>query len=183
MPCRNNFFTVSGVAATRVSPAMISAGIPICMVNPQSEFHKVLGSSLVFAGALAYAGYLVGSGVLIPRFGAVRFTALALMIATSCCFIQYIVRYPVGLLVQLPQEVWGLSAILGFFCTFLPAILLTQGIKRIGASQAALISGISPVITLALGAWLLNEQLTLWQFLGAGLILAGVVFISYKPIE
>lgn len=156
-----------------------NALIAVQCISPE----LVLGSSLVFAGALAYAGYLVGSGVLIPRFGAVRFTALALMIATSCCFIQYIVRYPVGLLVQLPQEVWGLSAILGFFCTFLPAILLTQGIKRIGASQAALISGISPVITLALGAWLLNEQLTLWQFLGAGLILAGVVFISYKPIE
>ena len=76
---------------------------------------------------------------------------------------------------------WLLSAVLGFFCTFLPATLLTQGIKRIGASQAALISGISPVITLALGAWLLNEQLTLWQFLGAGLILMGVIFISYKP--
>jgi hypothetical protein len=34
------FFTVSGVAATRVSPAMISAGIPICMVNPQLEFSQ-----------------------------------------------------------------------------------------------------------------------------------------------
>ncbi len=39
-PAAINFFTVSGVAATRVSPAMISAGIPICMVNPQSEFHN-----------------------------------------------------------------------------------------------------------------------------------------------
>ena len=69
------------------------------------------------------------------------------------------------------------------FCTFLPATLLTQGIRRIGAPQAALISGVSPVITLALGAWLLNDNLTLWQFCGAGLILLGVMFISYKPMR
>ncbi|HNA21064.1 MAG TPA: DMT family transporter [Agitococcus sp.] len=154
-----------------------NALIAVQCVSPE----LVLGSSLVFAGALAYAGYLVGSGVLIPQFGAVRFTAFALMIATVCCFIQYLVSHPLSVLSQLPREVWLLSAVLGFFCTFLPATLLTQGIKRIGASQAALISGISPVITLALGAWLLNEQLTLWQFLGAGLILMGVIFISYKP--
>ena len=159
------------------------AGMCLVFLGNQHEesSHLVLGSSLVFAGALAYAGYLVGSGVLIPQFGAVRFTAFALMIATVCCFIQYLVSHPLNLLNQLPRQVWLLSAVLGFFCTFLPATLLTQGIKRIGASQAALISGISPVITLALGAWLLNEQLTLWQFLGAGLILMGVIFISYKP--
>lgn len=165
---------------------MISyTGMAFVFLGNQHEesSHLILGSCLVFAGALAYAGYLVASGVLIPRFGAVRFTAFALMIATICCFIQYLVSHPLTLLSQLPREVWLLSAVLGFFCTFLPAILLTQGIKRIGASQAALISGISPVITLALGAWLLNEQLTLWQFLGAGLILMGVIFISYKPVS
>ncbi|HQV23484.1 MAG TPA: DMT family transporter, partial [Agitococcus sp.] len=165
---------------------MISyTGMAFVFLGNQHEesSHLILGSCLVFAGALAYAGYLVASGVLIPRFGAVRFTAFALMIATICCFIQYLVSHPLTLLSQLPREVWLLSAVLGFFCTFLPAILLTQGIKRIGASQAALISGISPVITLAVGAWLLNEQLTLWQFLGAGLILMGVIFISYKPVS
>lgn len=160
-------------------------GMALVFLGNQHEksTHLVLGSSLVFAGALAYAGYLVGSGVLIPRFGAVRFTAFALLIATACCFIQYLLSHPLALLTTLPREVWLLSAVLGFFCTFLPASLLTQGIKRIGASQAALISGISPVITLALGAWLLGEQLTLWQFMGAGLILVGVIFISYKPVE
>ena len=50
-----------------------------------------------------------------------------------------------------------------FSISFLPATLLTQGIRRIGAPQSALVSAISPVITLALGAWLLDEFLTAWQ--------------------
>lgn len=172
-------------ASTWWAIAISYAGMAFVFLGNQHEesTHLVLGSSLVFAGALAYAGYLVASGVLIPHFGAVRFTAFALIIATLCCFLHFLLSHSLILLKQLPIQVWLLSAVLGFFCTFLPAILLTQGIKRIGASQAALISGISPVITLALGAWLLNEQLTLWQFLGAGLILVGVIFISYKPVS
>lgn len=149
----------------------------------EESAHLVLGSVLVFGGALAYAGYLVGSGFLIARFGAARFTALALMIATLCSIIHYAATHSFAKLLQLPMQVWLLSAVLGFFCTFLPATLLTQGIRRIGAPQAALISGISPVITLALGAWLLNDKLTLWQFMGAGLILVGVMFISYRPVS
>lgn len=147
----------------------------------QESSHLLLGSVLVFAGALAYAGYLIGSGVLIARFGAARFTALALTIASLCCFLHFLLSHSLSILHHLPRDVWLLSAVLGFFCTFLPATLLTQGIRRIGAPQSALISAISPVITLALGAWLLDEYLTLWQMLGAALVLLGVMLISYRP--
>ncbi|PTQ90064.1 DMT family transporter [Agitococcus lubricus] len=145
--------------------------------EPQKNI--VLGSSLVFLGALAYAGYLIASAQLIPRFGAARFTALALSVASLCCFIQFLLTHSLSELRTLATEVWVLCAILGFFCTFLPATLLTQGIRRIGAPQSALVSAISPVITLALGAWLLNEFLTQQQWLGALCILVGVGFISY----
>lgn len=159
------------------------SGILLVFADNQFEesTHLILGSILVFAGALAYAGYLIASGMLIPAFGAARFTALALLIASLCCFIHFLIEHDLQRLTNLPQEVWLLSAALGFFCTFLPATLLTQGIRRIGAPESALISAISPVITLSLGAWLLHEQLTIWQIVGATLILGGVMLISYKP--
>jgi drug/metabolite transporter (DMT)-like permease len=147
----------------------------------QESTHLILGGSLIFTNALAYAGYLVGSGVLIQRFGAIRFTALALTIASFCCFLQFVLSHPLTSLTTLAQPVWLICAALGFFCTFLPATLLTQGIRRIGAPQSALVSAISPVITLALGAWLLDEFLSNWQIFGACLVLFGVILISYKP--
>ena len=67
----------------------------------QESTHLILGSVLVFAGALAYAGYLVGSGHLIGRFGAARFTSLALVIATLCCFIQFLMSHSLTKLAQL----------------------------------------------------------------------------------
>ncbi len=147
----------------------------------QESTHLILGSILVFLGALAYAAYLIASGALIPQFGAARFTALALSIASTCCFLHFLFSHSLTILTTIPKRVWLLSAILGFFCTFVPATLLTQGIRRIGAPQSALISAISPVITLALGAWLLDEFLTYWQIFGASLVLFGVVLTSYKP--
>jgi drug/metabolite transporter (DMT)-like permease len=179
------FFKTTISKKTWLAISISYVGMILVFVGNQHEesTHLVLGSSLVFLGALAYAGYLVGSGHLISRFGAARFTSLALVIATLCCFVHFLMSHSLTKLTQLPSQVWLLSAVLGFFCTFLPATLLTQGIRRIGAPQAALISGVSPVITLALGAWLLNDKLTLWQFCGAGLILLGVMFISYKPVS
>ena len=55
-----------------------------------------LGSSLVFLSALSYAFYLIGSGAVIPRLGAARFTGLASMIACVFATAQFFVSNYVG---------------------------------------------------------------------------------------
>ncbi|HEX5361304.1 MAG TPA: DMT family transporter [Fluviicoccus sp.] len=140
-----------------------------------------LGSLLVFGGALAYAAYLVASGVLMQTVGAARFTALALGTATLCSILHFSLARPWSDLQHLPTPLWMLCAALGFFCTFLPANLITQGIRHIGASQAALIGAVGPVITLAMGAIFLEEQLSTAQGVGGCLVLAGVILISRQP--
>lgn len=145
--------------------------------------HLWLGSLLVFGGALAYAGYLVSSSVLMQAFGAARFTGLALTVATGCSLTHFAVSHPLSVLRGLPTPLWMLSAALGFFCTFLPASLMTQGIRHIGAPKAALIGAIGPVFTLILGAIFLDEHLRMSQMAGGLLIIGGVVLISFRPRE
>ncbi|HEX5277388.1 MAG TPA: DMT family transporter [Fluviicoccus sp.] len=140
--------------------------------------HLWLGSLLVFGGALAYAAYLVASGVLIRAVGAARFTALALGTATLCSVLHFSLSRPWSDLGGLPKPLWGICIALGFFCTFLPASLITQGIRHIGASQAALIGAVGPVITLMMGAVFLDERVSLIQAAGGCLVLAGVILIS-----
>lgn len=140
-----------------------------------------LGSVLVFGGALAYAGYLVSSGELMKTVGAARFTALALSVATICALLHFSLVSDWDELKSLPSPLWLLAAALGFFCTFLPANLMTQGIRHIGAPAAALIGAIGPVFTLAMSAVFLGEKLSLPQALGGLLVLAGVVMISWRP--
>ncbi|MDO8331264.1 MAG: DMT family transporter [Fluviicoccus sp.] len=143
--------------------------------------HLWLGSLLVFGGALAYAAYLVASGELMKTVGAARFTALALSTATLCAVLHFSVTQSWTSLNHLPSPLWLLCAALGFFCTFLPASLITQGIRHIGASSAALIGAVGPVFTLIFSALILQEKVTGLQAAGGLLVLAGVVLISLKP--
>lgn len=139
--------------------------------------HLALGMALVFGGALAYACYLVGSGEIIQRLGANRFTGITLSISSLCCVIHFLLVNPFGALAVSPR-VLGLGMILAIVCTVLPATMLTNGIRRIGASRAALIGAVGPVATLYLGYAVLGETLVGIQMTGTALVLAGVLMVS-----
>jgi drug/metabolite transporter (DMT)-like permease len=139
--------------------------------------HLLLGSLLVFASALSYAGYLVGNGEIIRRLGANRATSVALSLSCLCCLLHFLLVNPVDKLVVSPR-LYGIALAMGFFCTVLPATLLTNGIRRIGASQAALIGAVGPVSTIYLGYLFLGEVINLWQGIGAVMVLSGVLIIS-----
>ncbi|MDP2227229.1 MAG: DMT family transporter [Moraxellaceae bacterium] len=138
-----------------------------------------LGMTLVFGSALAYASYLVGSGEIIQRLGANRFTGITLSISCLCCVLHFLIVNPLSALAVSPR-VLMLGVILAIVCTVLPATLLTNGIRRIGASRAALIGAVGPVATLWLGYAVLGEALVLLQVAGTALVLAGVMMVSLQ---
>lgn len=143
----------------------------------------LLGSSLVFAGAIAYALYLVMTPTMIKRFGSWRFTGLAMSIAciVSVAHYLYINPHPIQHIQQLPTETLWFGLALGIFSTVLPATLLMQGIARIGSAQAALISAGGPIMTLLLAVIFLGENLNLIQWLGCALNIIGVLMITLAP--
>ncbi|MGH8493962.1 MAG: DMT family transporter [Moraxellaceae bacterium] len=141
--------------------------------------HLGLGMLLVFGSAITYAIYLVGSGEMIARIGANRFTGIVLSISCLCCMAHFLIANPLSALLVSPR-ILGLGLILAILCTVLPATLLTNGIRRIGASQAALIGAIGPVSTLYLGYAVLGETLSWLQGLGTALVLVGVLLVSLK---
>jgi drug/metabolite transporter (DMT)-like permease len=141
--------------------------------------HLGLGMALVFGSALSYAIYLVGSGEMINRIGANRFTGIALSISCFCCMLHFLLVNPFSAL-QVSPRVLGLGVTLAIVCTVLPATMLTNGIRRIGASRAALIGAVGPVATLYLGYAVLGETLGWLQGAGTVLVLAGVLLITLK---
>ncbi len=138
-----------------------------------------LGSLLVFGSALCYAGYLVLSGELVARIGAIRLTAYAMCAATAGVLLQFALMRPVGNLAAVPPVLW-LSAVNGFFCTVLPVFATMLAVARIGAGNAALMGMVGPVSTIALGYVFLGEAITGWQLAGTALVLAGVFVLSKK---
>jgi drug/metabolite transporter (DMT)-like permease len=135
-----------------------------------------LGVGLISLGTLAYAGYLVGGGRLIPRLGAVRFTSLALIVATLAMLVHFAMVG--GSFFGHAPEVYAYGVVLALVCTVLPVFLLAEGIRRIGAGPAAIIGGVGPVSTLVLAHFTLGEPVHAVQVLGTALVLLGATVMA-----
>lgn len=82
---------------------------------------------------------------------------------------------------DIPSGAWPGLVGIGAFATFLAIQGFYAGAQRIGAAQAALLSTIEPVWTIALAALLLHESLTPPQLAGGALILVAVVVAQTGP--
>lgn len=138
-----------------------------------------LGSLLVMGSALAYALYLIQSGELVRRIGAVRLVSYAMCVASAACIAQFLLLRPVAMLVQ-PAPVYWLSLVNGIFCTIFPVFMTMVAVQRIGAGTASQAGMIGPVSTLFLGALVLGEVITPIQLAGTALVLAGIYMLSRK---
>ena len=138
-----------------------------------------IGGGLIMASALCYAIYLVGSGRIIPLVGAARFAALSMLASTGAVLLHFVLTQPLRALDQ-PWQVYALTLGLALFSTVLPVFALSAAIPRIGSGKAALIGTIGPVMTIAMSTWLLGEPVSLWQWIGTALILAGVLLAGKK---
>jgi len=143
------------------------------------EGNVLLGSLLVFGSALTYALYLVLSGELVHRIGAIRLTSYAILVSAVAVLLHYVLQNPLSSLVQ-PAPVYWLSAVNGFFCTVLPAFATMLAIERVGAGTTSMVAMAGPFATMLMAWALLGEPVTAWGLLGTGLVLAGVLVLSHR---
>lgn len=138
----------------------------------------VLGSLWVLLSALFYAAYLIGSGRLVERVGSMRFACYAGMVSCVGVIVQFALTRDVGVIFAQPAPVYWLSLLMALASTVLPIVLMSEGIRRIGASHASIVGSIGPVSTIFLAAIFLGEAITVVQVSGAALVLVGVLAIS-----
>lgn len=70
---------------------------------------------------------------------------------------------------------WWLVAAIVVVPTFAAVVLFLEGIRGLGAAQAAVVSTLEPLFTIALAAVVLGERLQPVQWMGAALVVAGIV--------
>ena len=141
-----------------------------------------LGGFFVLLSAVTYASYLVGSGWLIPKFGVVKFTAYAMLVSCFSVFIHFSIMSETDLF-ALPWQVYSLGFLIAVFATVIPSFLVSTSIKMISSSNFAIVAGIGPISTIILAFFFLNESLTFVQFLGALLVIIGILITSFKKAE
>lgn len=158
-------------------------GIGIAYVNEMqidtSNPNFFLGSFLIFLCSITYAFYIAGSGKVIPKIGASKFTAYAMLSATLGIFIHYFIRGDYTAFAA-AKNMWGYSILLAVFATVIPTFMLSAGLLRIGANNVAIISAIGPVSTILQAHWTLGEPIHAGQLIGTALVIAGVVLIGWR---
>ncbi|HEX8279012.1 MAG TPA: DMT family transporter [Segetibacter sp.] len=144
--------------------------------------HFYLGSFLVFLCAITYSIYIAGSGKIIPYIGSTKFTAYAMLTATAGIFIHFLFGGDTNKL-NSGAGLWGYGLLLAVVATVVPSFMVSNGLRRIGANNVAIISGIGPVSTIVQAHYILGEKIFTEQVIGTLLVIAGVLLIGWKRKE
>ena len=138
---------------------------------------NLAGAGLVLGCALLSACYYLASDRWTPSIGSIAFTFYALTAATLCLGVHVAVSGARSAMVWQLRDV-GLFAGLVLVATVMPIVAMAEGVRRLGAQRAAVISTIGPPTTILLGAWLIDERLRPAQWLGVALIVAGILALE-----
>lgn len=160
--------------------ALVFAGSSLTMphVNLTTDSHQLLGIVTGLASGVTYAGYTVFAQKLFKDLHPVPFTWLS--------FATTLVLSGVSLLIwnvhdaKLPWNALWIGGLLSAIFTFAGHLLNNYGIRRIGATSAAMISASNPALTVVL-AWIaIQETLNFWQVLGVAIVTTSVALLSQE---
>lgn len=138
-----------------------------------------LGCFLVFACAITFASYIVGSGKLIPMVGAGKFNSYAMSFAGLGVLLHFFITSDKPLL-NLDPMIYVFSFLMAIISTVIPSYLRSEGIKRIGPENVAIVTSIGPASTIIQANIFLGEPIFALQIVGTLLILAGVLLIGWR---
>jgi DME family drug/metabolite transporter len=129
-----------------------------------------LGAALAYGGLSLFGKKLVGDyspwTILVYAFGFGALTLLPFQIKT-------IIPWPI------PLSVWGFFAGLVLLSTISGFVLYTTGLRRLQASVAAIVATTEVPFAAIVSYIALGERLDGWQILGAVLVIAGVILLSW----
>ncbi|AEF20078.1 DMT family transporter [Pseudomonas fulva] len=134
----------------------------------------IIGSLWVFASAVTYALYYLGTGVMVKRLGSMRLAGLAGSASSLMVLAHFFVTEPAGSMLAQPAQVWICAALMALISTVLPVYWMALAIQRIGTTHTAAVGNLGPVLTI-FAAWaLLGEAISPYQMAGLALVMFGI---------
>lgn len=138
------------------------------------------GSAWVFASAVTYALYYIGTGAMLQRFGSMRLAGLAGAASSVLVLGHFLAFGHPASVPALPAEVWLHAGLMAVLSTALPVYWMALAIRRMGAAQTAAVGSLGPVLTLFASWALLGEALSASQLGGLALVVFGVSRLKPK---
>jgi drug/metabolite transporter (DMT)-like permease len=159
-----------------IALALATCGVALT-ADPQGG--SWLGIALAIGAAAIYSVYIiVGTGVL-KRVTAIQSSTVIFTSAGAVYATLAILNGP-----QLPRTTSGWSAVgaIVLVATVIPVITFLAGLRRIGPTNASLLSTLEPVVTVLLATVLFQEMLPPATLFGGLLILAAVLVLARSEL-
>jgi len=141
--------------------------------NPQGG--QWTGILLAVAAAAIYSVYIiVGAGVM-QKVSAFQSSTVIFASAGAVYATLALLRGP-----QLPHSGAGWAAVIAIvlIATVIPVVTFLAGLRRIGPTNASMLSTVEPIVTVLLAALLFGDVLTTVALIGGALILIAVVMLA-----
>jgi drug/metabolite transporter, DME family len=138
-----------------------------------------LGLLLGLGAGLGYAMFNVLSFRFMNRKPRVVLMAYTFGISSVAIGLAAVVTHQSLSVAAWTPAVWGILLAIVLVPTFAAIVLYLEGIRRLGAAQAAIVSTFEPLFAIALSWVFLGERLAPTQWLGALVVLAGVVLSEW----
>ncbi len=143
---------------------------------PAGGWATVIGACFVLACAITFAINQLMAKNLIGLVGPVMFTAISMMAGgVACILLQGLAE---GSFTASTPFLWQALGC-AIFATVLPIFCINGALSHISAQAVAMISTLSPVVTIALAVYVLGEPFTWADAIGSGLVLAGVSYYTW----
>jgi len=169
--------------SARVLLALLLTTLGVLLVtgalNVRLSASQWSGMAWILFCSLSIAIYTLISGELTHRLGSGLFTLAAMTAAALGMAVHYQI-FAGWQKVDLSVPAWWTLAALVAFSTVLPLFLMAEGVRRVGASKASLISTLGPPATAIMAQELTREILTPAQWLGIALVLIGVMALEVR---
>ena len=122
---------------------------------------------------------------MVPLLGAAKFTTYSMLTATLGVLTHFLVRQAIGGHPLLPlgpgtRPLWEYGITLALVATVIPSYMLSAGMKRIGANNAAIVTSVGPVSTIVQAHYFLDEPIFKEQVIGTVMVIIGVLLIGWK---
>lgn len=141
--------------------------------------NTVLGLSIAVLNAVFVAIYFVIISREMPKVSSISRGA-AYVITGTLGFLLLLIPF-FGLNMPDNLTTWGLLFALATWSTAMPIFVINIGIKHLGVTQASVIGTSEPIVTMILGLIFLNEAVLPLQWIGASLIISGVILLEMRP--
>ena len=166
--------------------ALTLAGVLVTLFNAGLSLHlSVRGYAILCAAVVSYALYSVYTEKAASFSGAeITFAMLAAGAAvfTAAALIEAVLQHSVSHVLVLPLENPAfLAAVLyqGLGCSALAFFLSNTAIAHLGVNGAASFIGVSTVVSILAGVFILKERFSIPHRAGTGLILAGIYIANW----